>query len=233
MRMIKQSIIFSVIFLAVALLFGTGGAIADPLTFTITSFGSFDRGDCRTCTTAGGIDRVASINSNAALGSSTIFFSPAAPGLGSQLLPGQTANVTLGSLQGASTALPGTANFTGATLTVTFSITLQVDPNQSPVVLTGSVTGQFIQNMDNPQLQWITPTTLTFDSPQAGTFTLTLPPITDIIKCGSITGNSTLHATLTFNNGPASIPEPTSLILLGTGLFGLAGFASRKSKSQA
>lgn len=226
MRNPRKLITLTTLFAAAVLLVGLTTALADPIqTFNANATGTFGNGSCSTCTAAGN-----TITSTGGGGSSIITFSSNSPELIATLVPGQSAFVTLGVLN-ATSEIPSGANgpnFIGATFTLNISFTVPNDASPDPGVFTGTLSGQIVQGASSTFIQWTSPTTLTFSSPTAGTFTLMIESLTPV-NTPSDPNNTRVRAVLTYTASP--IPEPATLILLSTGLLGVAGLAKRKNKN--
>jgi len=219
-------------FLAAVLLVGVTSASADPVqTFNGNATGTFGNGSCATCSASG-----STITSTSGGQSSTITFTANQPELIAQLAPGQSANVTLGVLNSNSTLASGTngPSFTGATFTLTISFVIPGDTSPTPGIFTATLTGQIVQGASSASLHWIGPTTLTFNSPSAGSFTLTVESLTPV-NTPIDPNNTRIRAVLTYNGAAVSgaVPEPATLVLLGTGLLSVAGLGKRWKRRES
>jgi len=241
MRTTTNVLIFRSLLAVAVLLSLVGVATADPVILNANVTGTFSQGGCRNCAAGGGSSSAASVKSVADSGTSTIQFSPVTTGFGTPLGAGQSINVTLGMLQGISTVPVGTSaldrpSFAGATFTLEVTFTVTDGAGLNPVTFTGALTGRFAQTFGDPQIEWLSPTTLTFNLPDGGAFNLTLPDSTDLIKCGFFLGGPSIKATITFTGGPPNngggsmVPEPATLLLLGAGLCGAVGLSRWKKK---
>ncbi|MFN7929978.1 MAG: PEP-CTERM sorting domain-containing protein [Blastocatellia bacterium] len=216
--------------LTTALFLLVGVAMAAPITFTANTTGTFNQGTCVTCTVDNNV--VPTITSSGGGGLAAIGFVSSTgtnntPQFTTTLDTGQSALVTLGTLTAASSVPLGTGpNFTGSTFALNVSFIAPAGTTPNSGALTATLTGQLTQTSSGVQLQFNS-TPLTFT--QGGqTFTLTLQPSTVTLTTQS---NVALTAMLTLG-GAAAIPEPTTLLLLGSGPAALSGLVKRRGKRQ-
>jgi hypothetical protein len=203
-------------------------ALADPITLQANTTGAFGAGSSGATVSNGNTTLTATAGGT----SSTINFPANSAQFRVALNPGEVTNITLGTFETTSNStlpLLSGPNFTGATFTLT--ITFTVPGDLAPQTFNANLRGQIIQTASSAQVQWTSPTTLTFVSPTVGTIRLTIEPTTDINPPGAGGANppSEIRARIELVQGTVVIPEPATLILLGSGLAGLAA-AGRKSR---
>lgn len=208
-----------------ALCFAAMTGVADPVNLVANTAGTFGAG-CAGCT-------ISPSGTSISTAGTTISFASPSPAFNVTLVPpGEPGpnftTVNLGILSATAGPASG-ADFSGASFTLNVNFTTPADAGQQS--FTGALTGQVFTNASTARINWTGPTTLTFVSPTQGTFTLSVEPFTPINNPGDNTLN--VRGTLTLVSGPqAAIPEPATLLLLGTGLLGAVGLKRRTGRGK-
>jgi hypothetical protein len=221
MRVVRKGLT-GVLAAAAALCALAGASLADPVTITGSTTGAFGAG-CAGCT-------VSASGTSISNSGTTITFTPGSFNV-TLSPPGEPgANFTFVNL-GTLTTTAGTAtgvNFGSAAFTLNVNITAPGGVGSQN--FQGVLNGQVFTNASTASITWGAPTALTFTGPAGQTFTLLIEPETPVNNPGD--DRFAVRARLTLLTGAASaaIPEPASLLLIGTGLLGLAGVMRKKVK---
>jgi hypothetical protein len=204
--------------------------LADPITLQANSSGAFSAGSSGVTVGAGG----SSITATAGGTTASITFSSVSPQINVAINPGEVTNVTLGRFTVASNSgldLNSGPNFSGATFQLRVTFTLPGDVTSQ--IFSGNITGRIVQTASGAVIEWSSPTVLTFNSATAGIITLRIESLTTINPPGSGGSNppSEIRARIELGAAPVVIPEPATLLLLGSGLAGLAaGYRKKRSR---